>query len=58
MDGEYPEVMVHVSLRFPLLDPEALGAHLGPLVMAALAAGGKSTMISVQPYDPNEEVSE
>ena len=42
------EVLVMVSMRFPKLDSKALGAHLAPVVEAAIAAGGLTTNISVE----------
>lgn len=49
------ELLVSISLRLPTLDREATSKHLGPLMEAAIAAGGMSTHISVQPYDPDED---
>lgn len=49
------ELLVNISLRLPTLDREAVSRHIGPLVEAALAVGGVSTSISIQPYDPDEE---
>lgn len=49
------EILVNVSMRFPNLDPNALGEHLTPLVAAALKAGGISTNISIQKYDPDDD---
>lgn len=50
-----PEILVSISLRLPTLDREALAAHLAPLFNAAIGAGGVSTSISFQPYDPDED---
>ena len=49
------ELLVNISLRLPTLDREAVSKHLGPLMEAAIAAGGMSTHIGVQPYDPDED---
>lgn len=49
------ELLINISLRLPTLDREATSKHLGPLMEAAIAAGGMSTHISVQPYDPDED---
>ena len=49
-----PEVLVTISLRFPQLDRAALAEHLAPLVQAAVAAGGITTNVSLQPYDPDD----
>ena len=49
------ELLVNISLRLPTLDREATSKHLGPLIEAAIAVGGMSTHISIQPYDPDEE---
>ena len=53
-----PELLVSVSLRFPQLDRMALAEHLAPLVTEALRAGGVTTNISIQPYDPDEEIDD
>jgi hypothetical protein len=50
-----PEILVGISMRFPQLDRAALAEHLTPVVLAALRAGGKTTNVSLQPYDPDEE---
>ena len=50
-----PELLVSISLRFPNVGAEALTEHIAPLVQAALAAGGRSTNVSIQPFDPDEE---
>jgi hypothetical protein len=49
------ELLVNISLRLPTLDREATSKHLGPLMEAAIAAGGMSTNISVQPFSPDDE---
>jgi hypothetical protein len=51
------ELLVNISLRLPTLDREATSKHLGPLIEAAIAVGGMSTNISIQPYDPDDESS-
>lgn len=50
-----PEVLVTISLRFPALDRAALGEHIGPIVTEALKAGGISTHVGLQPYDPDDD---
>jgi hypothetical protein len=50
-----PELLINISMRFPNLDREALAQHLGPLIATAVAAGGMSTNISIQPYDPDSD---
>jgi hypothetical protein len=50
-----PEILVTVSMRFPNLDRTALAEHLGPVMTAAVAAGGTSTSINMQPYDPEAD---
>jgi hypothetical protein len=50
-----PELLVTVSLRFPTLDRQALAEHLAPVMQAAVAAGGVTTNVSIQEYEPEEE---
>lgn len=52
------ELLVSVSMRFPTLDRTAIAEHLAPLLQASVAAGGFSTHISVQPWDPDDEESD
>lgn len=49
-----PELLVNLALTFPNLDRRALAEHLAPIITAAIAAGGRSTNVSIQPYDPND----
>ena len=49
-----PEVLVTIQLSFPVLDRPALAAQIAPVMQTAVAAGGLSTSISVQPFDPSE----
>lgn len=49
-----PEILVNISLRFPQLDRQALADHLAPVITAAVASGGVTTNVSLQPYDPDE----
>lgn len=45
------ELLVNISMRFPGdVDPFALSSALDPVVRAAVAAGGLTTNISVQPH--------
>jgi hypothetical protein len=51
------ELLVTVSMRFPGdVDQYALSALVSPVVRAAVAAGGLTTNLSVQPYDSDEAV--
>jgi aromatic ring-opening dioxygenase catalytic subunit (LigB family) len=50
-----PEILVTISLRLPQADRRALADHLAPVIKEAIIAGGDTTHISLQPYDPNEE---
>lgn len=50
-----PEVLVNVSLRFPLSDRAALADHLAPLMHAAIAVGGITANVSLQPYSPDDD---
>lgn len=49
-----PEVLVTLQMRFPNLDPKALGELLAPVATEALKIGGKSFSFGIQPYDPDE----
>jgi hypothetical protein len=49
------EVLVTIQLRFPLMDRAVLAEHLAGLAVAAIAAGGTSTSISVQGYDEEDD---
>lgn len=45
------ELLVNISMRFPAtVDPFMLSRALDPVVRAAVAAGGLTTNISVQPH--------
>lgn len=50
-----PEILVTISLRLPQADRRALGEHLVDVMREAIIAGGDSTMISLQPYTPEED---
>ena len=48
------ELLVTLSMRFPAaVDEYTLSAVLTPVVRAAVAAGGLTTNLSVQPYEPS-----
>lgn len=49
------DLLVTIQLRFPSIDRSAVGEHITPTVIAALAAGGITTNVSVQEYDPEED---
>jgi hypothetical protein len=49
------ELLVTLSLRFPLLDRQALAAQIAPVMQAAVAAGGISTHVTVQTYNEEDE---
>jgi hypothetical protein len=51
------ELLVTVQMRFPSLDRKALAEHLAPVMTTAVAAGGVSTSVSIQAYDPDDEPS-
>lgn len=51
-----PEVMVSIYLTFPNLDRVALGEHLKPVIDAVVKAGGITSNISIQPFDPDEDL--
>lgn len=53
-----PEVLVTISLRFPQLDRTAMAEHLAPLMFAALKAGGITTNVSIQSYDPDAPIED
>jgi hypothetical protein len=50
-----PEILVNVSVRLPQTDRAALGEHLSALMAAAVAVGGHTTNISLQPYTPEDD---
>lgn len=50
-----PEILVTVSLRLPQADRRALAEHLGPVMKEAVAAGGDTVHIALQPYDPDAD---
>lgn len=52
------ELLVTLSMRFPMLDRVALAAHLGPVVEAVIAAGGNSTSLMILPWDDEDEDAE
>lgn len=58
-DGEdedtVTELLVTLQMCFPTVDRQALAAHIAPVVTAAIAAGGKHTSISVQPYEHDDD---
>lgn len=53
-----PEILVSIQVRFPQMDRPALGDHLAALMAAAVAVGGHTTNISLQPFDPDGEDDE
>lgn len=51
------ELLVHISMRFPsTIDQGVLGTLLMPVVRAAVDAGGLTTNLSVQSFDPSPAV--
>lgn len=52
------EILVTISLRFPMSDAIGLVNALGPIVKEAMSSGGQSVTISVQSHDPGEELEE
>lgn len=50
-----PEILVNVSVRLPQTDRSVLGEHLSALMAAAVAVGGYTTNISLQPYTPGDD---
>lgn len=52
------EVLVTISLRFPVMDRPALSAHLTALVAEAISVGGITTHIGFQPYEPEDDDGE
>lgn len=50
-----PEILVNISFRLPQTDRRILGEHLAPVFMEAVAAGGDTVHVSLQPYDPDED---
>jgi hypothetical protein len=50
-----PEILVVISMRLPQVDRRALGEHLQDVMKEAVIAGGDTTSISLQPYDPEED---
>lgn len=50
-----PEILITISLRLPQSDRQTLGAHLQDVMKEAVVAGGDSVMISLQPYNPDED---
>lgn len=51
-----PEILVTISMRLPQADRRVLAEHLALVMKEAVAAGGDSVNINLQPYDPDEEV--
>jgi hypothetical protein len=49
------ELIVYLSMRFPVLDRPALAAHLAPVIQAAIAAGGNFTSLNVMPYEDEDD---
>jgi hypothetical protein len=52
------ELLVTMSMRFATLNREVLAAHLEPVIRTAVEAGGVTTNVSVQEYNPDEESAE
>lgn len=50
-----PEILVSITMRLPQADRSALAKHLSPVIFEAIRAGGDKTMISLIPYDPEED---
>lgn len=55
MNSLEPEILVNISLRLPQADRGALAAHLTELMAAAVAVGGHTTHIALQPYTPADD---
>lgn len=53
-----PEILVNISFRLPQTDRRVLGEHLAPVFKEAVAAGGDTVHVSLQPYDPDEDPDE
>jgi len=51
-----PEILISITMRLPQSDRQALAAHLAPVINEAIVAGGDTVHVSLQPYDPDEEV--
>lgn len=51
-----PEILVNISFRLPQADRETLGMYLRDLMQQAIVVGGDTVTISLQPYDPDEEI--
>lgn len=50
------ELLVYLSMRFPgYIDQHTLSELLAPVVRAAVAAGGLTTNLSVQPFDASPD---
>jgi hypothetical protein len=49
-----PEILVNISFRLPQADRRILGEHLAPVFKEAVAAGGDTVHVSLQPYDPDD----
>lgn len=45
-------------MRLPQVDRRALGEHLRDVMKEAVIAGGDTTSISLQPYDPDDDEEE
>lgn len=50
-----PEILVNINFRLPQSDRRALAEHLAPVFKEAVAAGGDTVHVSLQPYYPDEE---
>ena len=48
------EKIVTIQLRFRGADPDAIAQAVGPVVRAALAAGGVGTTVSMQDHEPDD----
>jgi hypothetical protein len=49
------ETLVTISMHFPTLDRELLAKHVADTIVAAIAAGGSLTSVSVQQFDLDED---
>ncbi len=51
-----PEILVNITLRIPQADRRILADHLAPVIKEAIIAGGDTIHVSLQPYDPENDL--